>query len=43
MMIERQVVSKIKSSLKRQAAVALIGARQVGKTILALEIGKDFD
>jgi len=43
MMIKRHVVSKIKSALKRQAAVALIGARQVGKTTLALEIGKDFD
>jgi predicted AAA+ superfamily ATPase len=29
-------------ALSRQAAVALIGPRQVGKTTLALEIGKEF-
>ena len=29
--------------LRRQAAVALIGPRQVGKTTLALQIGKALD
>ncbi|MEE4379864.1 MAG: ATP-binding protein, partial [Candidatus Competibacteraceae bacterium] len=38
-MIPRLITSEIESALQRQAAVALIGPRQVGKTTLALEIG----
>lgn len=37
-MIPRSVRSKIEAALARQAAVALIGPRQVGKTTLAHEI-----
>jgi predicted AAA+ superfamily ATPase len=37
-MIPRAVSTKIESALARQAAVALIGPRQVGKTTLALSI-----
>jgi len=37
-MIARHARSKIEEALQRQAAVALIGPRQVGKTTLALEI-----
>lgn len=37
-MIERHAKSRIEAALARQAAVALIGPRQVGKTTLALEI-----
>ena len=37
-MIERKVKSEILQSLERQAAVAVIGPRQVGKTTVALEI-----
>ena len=39
-MIRRRAYSTIERALGRQAAVALIGARQVGKTTLALEIGR---
>lgn len=39
-MIPRHVATEIEEALDRQAAVALIGARQVGKTTLALEVGK---
>lgn len=39
-MIPRLITSEIDHALKRQAAVALIGPRQVGKTTLALEIGQ---
>lgn len=39
-MIDRLVLNKVETALKRQAAVALIGPRQVGKTTLALEIGR---
>jgi hypothetical protein len=41
MMIQREIYNKIKSALARQSAVGLIGPRQVGKTTLALEIGKE--
>src|SRR5437763_11109181 len=34
-MIPRRVISKVEEALSRQAAVALIGPRQVGKTTLA--------
>lgn len=37
-MILRAIRSKVEAALARQAAVALIGPRQVGKTTLALEI-----
>lgn len=39
-MIQRSVVPTIEAALTRQAAVALIGPRQVGKTTTALEIGR---
>lgn len=38
--IPRTTFSEINAALNREAAVALIGPRQVGKTTLALEIGK---
>lgn len=38
-MLPRLVTSQVEGALRRQAAVALIGPRQVGKTTLALEIG----
>ena len=40
MLIQRQVSSIVQSALNRQAAVALIGPRQVGKTTLARMIGE---
>ena len=39
-MIPRLIMRDIEDALKRQSAVALIGPRQVGKTTLALEIGR---
>lgn len=39
-MIPRRSASKVEAALERQAAVALIGPRQVGKTTLAHEIAK---
>jgi len=39
-MIPRNVRIKIEQALKSQAAVALLGPRQVGKTTLALDIGQ---
>ena len=38
-MIPRLAEPKVKEALRLQAAVALIGPRQVGKTTLALAIG----
>lgn len=38
-MIIRQATSMVEAALSRQAAVALIGPRQVGKTTLALTLG----
>ena len=38
-MIPRKVTGDVVNALARQAAVALIGPRQVGKTTLALAIG----
>ena len=35
MMIQRRILPVVKDALKRQAAVALVGPRQVGKTTLA--------
>ena len=43
MMIPRLIANAVESALRRQAAVALIGPRQVGKTTLALEIGRARD
>lgn len=40
-MIERKIKDNIKRALDYQAAVAIIGPRQVGKTTLALEIGDE--
>lgn len=42
MMIPRRALPLLKSSLQRQAAVALIGPRQVGKTTLALALGEEY-
>lgn len=42
-MIERSVVAAVRAALGRQAAVALLGPRQVGKTTLALEIARQSD
>lgn len=42
-MIERRAYTTIEQALNRQAAVAVIGPRQVGKTTLALAIGKSRD
>ena len=42
-MVPRTVAPHVESALNRQAAVALIGPRQVGKTTLALEIGRSRD
>ena len=39
-MIPRIAARDVESALERQAAAALIGPRQVGKTTLALEIGR---
>ena len=39
-MIKRENYYLVAEALDREAAVALIGPRQVGKTTLALEIGK---
>ncbi|HET7717531.1 MAG TPA: ATP-binding protein [Bauldia sp.] len=40
MLIRRRAAEQVRQALSRQSAVALIGARQVGKTTLALEIGE---
>jgi len=42
-MIKRDIHQKTLQALTRQAAVALIGPRQVGKTTLALDIAEDRD
>src|ERR1700681_3887011 len=39
-MIERLILPKVKDALENQAAVALIGPRQVGKTTLAHKIAE---
>lgn len=39
-MIKRHITEQVKDALQRQAAVALIGPRQVGKTTLALAMGQ---
>lgn len=40
MMIKRRYKKEVEAALKRQAVVALLGPRQVGKTTLALAIGE---
>ena len=40
-MIERRVAAEIAKQLEREAAVALIGPRQVGKTTTALAVARD--
>ena len=40
-MIKRRIKQQVKDALNRQAAIALIGPRQVGKTTLAQEIGEE--
>ena len=42
-MIPRVIANEVETALQRQAAVALVGPRQVGKTTLALEIGRARD
>lgn len=42
-MIRRRLKDKVRQALEYQAAVAIIGPRQVGKTTLALEIGDEKD
>ena len=42
-MIERGIQPLLRETLTRQAAVVLLGPRQVGKTTLAQEIGKEED
>jgi hypothetical protein len=37
-MVARTIASKVEAALARQAAVGIIGPRQVGKTTLAHEI-----
>jgi len=39
-MIHRRKLAAVREALARQAAVALIGPRQVGKTTLALELAE---
>lgn len=40
-MLSRHARSRLEAALDRQAAVALLGPRQVGKTTLALEVGEE--
>lgn len=42
-MIPRLAINDITKALNRQAAVALLGPRQAGKTTLALEIAQQRD
>jgi len=42
-MIKRQVTHQVEDALRRQAAVALIGPRQAGKTTLALQLAETRD
>lgn len=42
-MMPRLITPRVRSALDRQAAVALIGPRQVGKTTLALDIARTRD
>ncbi|MEX1152693.1 ATP-binding protein [Parvibaculum sp.] len=40
-MIERRATARVRRALARQAAVVLVGPRQVGKTTLALELAEE--
>ncbi len=42
-MIERDLANKLEGAIAHTSAVALLGPRQVGKTTLALEVGRRFD
>ena len=42
-MIHRRVEQKLRTALERQAAVALIGPRQVGKTTLAITLARELN
>ncbi len=42
-MIKRTLAAELENALRHTPAVALLGPRQVGKTTLALEIGKQFN
>ena len=42
-MISRRIEQKVKAALNRQAAVVLIGPRQVGKTTLAIAMAEQMD
>lgn len=42
-MLARQLTPRLKDALAHTPAVALLGPRQVGKTTLALEVGRGFD
>jgi predicted AAA+ superfamily ATPase len=42
-MIPRLITAAVEEALERQAAVALIGPRQIGKTTLALAVGRAHD
>lgn len=42
-MIPRRLSSELKDAIAHTPAVALLGPRQVGKTTLALEVGRDFN
>lgn len=42
-MIKRHIADQVEEALRIQAAIALMGPRQVGKTTLALEIGENRD
>jgi len=42
-MIRRRISEMVRGRLREQAAVVLVGPRQVGKTTLALELGREVD
>ena len=42
-MIERRLAPQLKDAIAHTPAVALLGPRQVGKTTLALEVGREFN
>ena len=42
-MLQRQITEKLQSTIAQVPAVALLGARQVGKTPQAKTIAKDID
>ena len=42
-MLQRQITEKLQATIAEVPAVALLGARQVGKTTLAKTIAKDID